>query len=442
MRDRPPLSAGNQLAILTGELDGTQASPLGTDSSANREERGAGKTLADSLFLLEIIMIDSNIFKYFKTGVLFVTFLFVAPVALAGASASFQGLGDLPGGQFRSRANAVSADGTVVVGQGNTAASREVFRWTSDGGMVGLGTLPGGPPRTMARGVSADGNVIVGYGDTASGFEAFRWTPGGGMAGMGYLPGGSGYSAAEGVSADGSVVVGRSNIASGGEAFRWTAGDGMVGLGELPGGSSFSEANAVSSDGSKVVGASGSTLGTEAFMWSSSEGMIGLGDLPGGIFRSSARAMSSDGSVVIGTSESNIGSEAFRWTEDGGMVGLGDLPGGVFGSVANDVSADGSVVVGMSIFNGAFIWDAVNGMRPLQDVLENDYGIDLTGWELAGANGISADGLTIVGHGYHTFDVGGTKTEGWIVNLPEPALLPLLCLSGFLMTRKRHGMRR
>ncbi|HMP08618.1 MAG TPA: hypothetical protein PJ982_19905, partial [Lacipirellulaceae bacterium] len=80
----------------------------------------------------------------------------------------------------------------------------------------------------------ADGSVIVGTGNSGIGSEAFRWTSGGGMAGFGLLSN-SGGSNATAVSADGSVVVGTGSIGSGNEmAFRWTAAGGMIGLGYLP----------------------------------------------------------------------------------------------------------------------------------------------------------------------------------------------------------------
>jgi len=94
------------------------------------------------------------------------------------------------------------------------------------------------------------------------------------------------------------------------------------------------------------------------------------------------------------------------------MVGLGDLPGGIFESIAYDVSADGSVVVGTSSGGGAFIWDATNGMRNFKDVLENTYGLDLTGWTLSTANGISDDGKIIAGYGS-----GPSGTEAWIARI-------------------------
>ena len=121
--------------------------------------------------------------------------------------------------------------------------------------------------------------------------------------------------------------------------------------------------------------------------------MVGLGDLLGGTFESSARGVSADGSVIVGFGQSASGREAFVWTSGGGMVGLGELPGGDFESGATDVSADGSVVVGLGTSASgreAFIWDDANGMRNLRDVLVNDLFLDLTGWTLTFASGVSA----------------------------------------------------
>lgn len=63
------------------------------------------------------------------------------------------------------------------------------------------------------------------------------------------------------------------------------------------------------------------------------------------------------------------------------------------------------MVVGIATRSGlnaeAMIGDSVNGMRHLKEFLENDYGLDLTGWTLHQANAISDDGKTIVGYGIH-----------------------------------------
>ena len=269
------------------------------------------------------------------------------------------------------------------------------------------------------------GAIGVTFPAQAASFQKLTSLPGGGFSPFALW-------SALGVSADGSIVVGRGSSASSGgtgrtEAFRWTQTTGMVGLGDLPGGDFYSDASGVSADGSVVVGSSKSassggtgTGRTEAFRWAQATGMVGLGDLPGGLFYSKANGVSADGSVVVGVSEGANGNEAFRWTQATGMVGLGVLPGGYFSSSALGVSADGSVVVGYSDSeNEAFIWNSTQGMRSLKQVLTNDYGLNLNGWDLTSANAISADGLTIVGSGFDPMGNG----EYWIARLdpqPEP----------------------
>ena len=123
-----------------------------------------------------------------------------ASIALVQPAAAdpFTPLGFIPVGGTYSIAQGVSADGSVVVGYGNSTAAgsgTEAFRWTS-GGMVGLGFIPVGGTYSLAFGVNADGSVVVGYGNsTAAGskYEAFRWF-GGTMTGLGFLPGGTSAS--------------------------------------------------------------------------------------------------------------------------------------------------------------------------------------------------------------------------------------------------------
>ncbi len=322
-------------------------------------------------------------------------------------AAHFQGLGYLPNKDWRSYANAVSADGSVVVGVSHSHFGQEAFRWTAEDGMQGLGYLPG-ELWSQAIEVSANGLVVVGTSDTPEGSqgEAFRWTESSGMVGIGALSNEWFFqSQGKAVSADGSVVVGVSMNPSGDdEAFRWTESTGMEGIGDLPGGDFYSWAYGVSADNSVIVGVSDSTLGLEAFRWTQSNGMVGLGFMQGGDYGSEALACSADGSVIVGWGHFGGHIEAFRWTESEGMVSLG-----VGNALA--VSADGSVVVG----SGAFIWDECHGRRSIQDILENEFGLNLTGWTLTSAGGISADGLTIVGTG--TNPIG--QTEAWIASIAK-----------------------
>jgi len=335
-------------------------------------------------------------------------------------AASFMSLGDLEGGSYFSRAMDVSADGSVVIGEGASSLGDESFRWTKSQGIEGLGFVG------QAYAVSSDGSVIVGH----SVHRAFRWTEAQGMENLGSLTGGYDSEAWD-VSSDGSVVVGLRDSDDGLKAFRWTQAQGMEDLEDFPGGDN-KYARGVSSDGSVIVGGSNTDEGMRAFRWTGEGGMEDLGTLTGW-HNSEAWDVSSDGSVVVGVSETYSWPEAFRWTEEGGMEGLGSIPGGGHSSIAYGVSSDGSVIVGMSGYtnsgNKAFIWDHANGMQSLQDVLIDDYFLDLTGWELLSAYGCSSDGLTIVGYGINP----DGYNEAWIAELhpnvepiPEPTTILLI----------------
>ena len=194
----------------------------------------------------------------------------------------------------------------------------------------------------------------------------------------------------------------------------------MQSLGNLPGGGFGSQAYGVSADGKTVVGNGAGASGWEAFRWTKDGGMQGLGDLPSGGFLSAAYGVSADGKNVVGKGWSTSGiNEAFRWTEGGTMQGLGDLPGGSFNSYASDVSADGKTVVGQGTGASgteAFLWSEGGTMRSFKELLQDDYGLNLSGWTLGSATGISDDGLTIVGNGTNP----SGQTEAWLARLGDP----------------------
>lgn len=389
-------------------------------------------------------------------------------------AATFTPLGDLPGGEFESSATALSADGSVVVGVGGPtgpevfqpsqevadpileairreairreAIRREAFRWSKTDGMMPLGELPGGKYFSVADAVSADGLTIVGSSYSAESLVGFRWTKDAGMSSLGKPLDGTHSCSPHAVSADGSVIVGTclSNLVFGETqrmvAFRWTQSEGMVLLGDLPSGFLKSQASAVSARGDIIVGSiSKSSRFQEAFVWTATEGVIRLGYLHDGDSRSDASSVSLDGKTIVGYSSSTsllrtptsmrmwITSEpawqedrreAFRWTKKDGMTALGDLPGGDYFSSARAVSADGTIVVGNSSSSPGssttFIWDSVNGMRDLRDVLVAS-GADLSGWQLQDACAISADGSCIVGTGRNP----AGQREAWLARLND-----------------------
>jgi probable HAF family extracellular repeat protein len=260
-------------------------------------------------------------------------------VGTTGWSQRLTWLNTMEGGW--SQAEAVSADGRVVVGWTKDAKMRTVgFRW-ENGKMHNLGMLPGGD-WCLPIAVSTDGRVVVGNATNAHGkTRAFRWENGK-MHELGVLPGRD-ESEATAVSADGRVVVGYSTNARGQKrAFRWQAGV-MLALGESD--RNKSEAVAVSADGSVVVGNFNTAWGKwHAFRWTQTGGFQGLGALSRG-GESKATAVSADGRVVVGWTKSARGPRrAFRW-ENGKMQDLG-VPPGYDETEAVAVSADGRVVVG------------------------------------------------------------------------------------------------
>lgn len=285
-------------------------------------------------------------------------------------------LGDLPGGMFESGAYDVTPDGTTIVGYGispgGTLTGAEAFIWrltnpqNGSGTMVGLGDLPGGDTASIANAVSHGGNVVVGASSSARSnahslvsTEAFRWTMTnqqtgeGRMVGLGDLAGGGFSSWAIDVSADGNVVVGQGLSANGPEAFYWRDGQ-MIGLGDLPGGNHVSVANAVSADGSIVVGQSAVAIGDgghdvfRPFIWDAENGMRDLIDvfaanglaLPN-LHLTNATDISEDGRTItgFGTSRFRIPAGDLR-TE--AWIGRLDIPV-VVPPVDGDVNQDGVV---------------------------------------------------------------------------------------------------
>ncbi|GEM_PF-1596271 len=341
------------------------------------------------------------------------------PIFLAAGSQAqtFQGLGDLAGGSFLSSATGVSDLGVIVAGFGTDADGVEPFFW-SGATQLGLANNdPAAPKASKAFALSADGLISVGQGyDGFSNHTAYRWLSGDTGKNLGDLSLGNLWSAAYAVSADGSVIAGEGSSKNGREAFRYTY-RGFKNLGDLPGGDFGSGAMGMDATGSVIAGWSFSANGREAFKWTPNGGMIGLGDLPGGNFDSYATAVSADGSTIVGRGWSDNGREGFIWKSNTGMIALGDLPGGEYYSEALGVSGDGTLVVGWShTDNGdeAFIWDSTNGMRLLSDVLTNDYGLDLTGWQLLRATAISSDGRAIVGYGLNPLG----QVEAWLATIP------------------------
>lgn len=350
---------------------------------------------------------------------------------------SFTGLGDLPGGTFRSSARAVSADGRFIVGSSSVEEGNEAFLWSEQTGMVSLG-VPAGSESASANAVSADGEIVVGTHideEDSNPRGVFDWTSAGGILDFDPFPVGSVSPNATAISADGSVIVGFYKPTPSIEfvAYQYSGGT----LTNITNGF----AGATSADGMVVVG----STDQQAFRWTAAEGVTELGFLPGGTDRSSSNGISANGQVIVGESLSTNSptfGEAFRWTSASGMEGLGDLPGGDFASSARDTTADGSIIVGSArtAAGGApFMWDETNGMRSLVDVMTDEFGLGdaIAGWDVSSVTAISDDGTVIVGFGTNP----DGNLEAWrAVLVPEPssALLGTVVCLGRLLRRTRH----
>jgi uncharacterized membrane protein len=293
-------------------------------------------------------------------------------------------------------------------------------------------------PASRALGVNADGTVVVGFSGTEFAMEAFRWTAADGMKALPRLGAANLTNIAWATSADGSVVVGQSNP-SARQAFRWTAATGTRPLGLDP---SFNDSAAygVSADGAYAVGVRSAPLGArEAVIWNPDGSVTRIPGVGPGDLNATGLAISADASTVVGEAAMDVEPDdstavAFRWTRTGGTQALGDLDGSGLFSIAHAVSGDGSTVVGLGRSAGgdeAFIWTPA-GMMSLKDLLTFGGKLDLTGWTLSDATGVSADGKTIVGFGINTQG----QTEAWVAVVPEPVGVWVLGVAALCLMRR------
>ncbi|MCC6228478.1 MAG: hypothetical protein IT432_04545 [Phycisphaerales bacterium] len=164
--------------------------------------------------------------------------------------------------------------------------------------------------------------------------------------------------------------------------------------------------------------------------------MQNLGVLAGGSI-SLAFGISGDGSIVTGSGDSAIGTRAFRWTSGGGTQSLGSVSGFDF-SEGYGISGNGQSIVGGcggASSAIAFLWTPALGMVDLNTYLPT-LGVDLTGWTLNIARGISADGSVIAGDG--TFN--GEARSFVVSNVPAPGAAVLLGSGGLVAARRRRNV--
>lgn len=400
--------------------------------------------------LYQLITEDHVVLRYSQPIVaVFFCALVLSPF---GVAAEFQGLGDLPGGIYRSSPADVSADGRVVVGHSESRENalgdgREAFVWTPEEGMVGLGFLASNNSNaSQAKAASSDGTVVMGLSRAAGSLanETFLWTSENGLQGIASPDDGPHSSGAD-LSGDGRIVVGTARgTPRGGDAenevFRWVEDMGHELLGTIPWLSDPTDdvaVQAISRDGTTIVGTQNDgflkrSLNYESFVWREETGFQRIVN-PTPYHQNFAHAVSDDGAFVTGEivrmDGDRVLSEAFIWTEEAGLIPLGPYHDGSDTTRAFAISGDGSVAAGEmrnpEVGTVAMIWDAYRGPRGLQELLATEFGLvePLAGWSLVRPTAISQDGLTIVGDGINP----DGASEAWravLDPLPTPNLIP------------------
>ncbi len=335
---------------------------------------------------------------------------------------SFTGLGS---GTF---AYEVTGPDITVVGRLNNNAAI----WRQGTGWTDLSF------RGFAYGISKDGQYVTGWtGSSSSNIgenQAYRWSESGGLE---LLPldiaensGNQGLA----ISADGQTVVGaEGNTSTNRRAFRWSATEGTVGMSSITGMPPNSQGRGVSGDGTRIIGRDDNS---EGWLWDSTTKQItNLTTTPGGLATGfSPWAISADGTTVVGNSQVSSVWGSSYWTEQTGVIQIRAHDGNGT-TEARDVSADGSLITGY-YYDGtaggtAYLWDSSNGVRELKSVLENDYDLDLTGWQLRWAY-ISDDGTTLAGAGFNP----DGQDEAWVAVIPEPASGALFVIAIAIASRR------
>lgn len=369
-------------------------------------------------------VVYKNFRKFYPQKFITVLFFITPIMCHAALFTSFTTLGDLPGGTFASFANAVSPDGTYVVGSSRSSSGRhEAFRWDAQNGMIGLGHLDATYTgrQSFAYGVSNNG-IVVGESRGKGTREAFRWNNGT-MEGLGILPNMQ-FSIARAISADGSVIVGDSNYQSSGtsrtEAFRWDATNGIAGLGYLAGGSNFSRASSITSDGNVIVGSSQSSNGTtQVSRWENGV-MTTSQTIAETHQRSEGVGVTQDGSTILVNARTTSGQNAsYLWTDDSVLNLPLNPPTGI--------TDDGSMILFSQLLYFTELTEYIN----IFDQLIAD-GFDLRneGWINFFPTDISADGSTVVGYGEYQTENGSYVFEAWSAKMSPVPIPPALWLFG------------
>ena len=205
----------------------------------------------------------------------------------------------------------------------------------------------------------------------------------------------------------------------------------MTDLGSLGGTPDYSNAYGINDSTQVVGGISYTAQGPHrGILWENGT-MTDLGDLADGAGGTRVYDINNLGQIVGESwSDSSGLHRAILWQDDV-MTDLGVLPDGSDCSIAEGIN-DSGFVVGTSYVgppdsassHRAFIWDSVNGMQDLNDMLDSSG----AGWTLKGCRDISNAGH-IVGWGINP---DGSQHGFLLTVIPEPSTFIIWFLLGAL----------
>jgi hypothetical protein len=346
--------------------------------------------------------------------------------------ASFEGLGDLPGGETASYVSDVNAAGNVVVGWSHGPRGEEAVRWTREHGLQQLGG-----ESSRARAISPDGKLIVGSVAEPSyegGRVAALWR---GSEPLELLVGPTHPQSQQPLLwvVDGEVVLDDGRVF--GTCIQYGAyGEPLACRFDGPGVvTTYHRGRVYAAD---AAGNFAGTLTSERHAPISTQAIYNDAVLPypSGADCSGpstgclaeARDFSAAGSHIVGSSrvpEPGVNPEAspalletaFAYAESTGALWLSNLDYGVAETGAYAISGDGRVIAGFGTDDRgqqAVAW--VNGIPAVvEDILVHAGGTLPDGWQLFEIRAMSADLRTLVGNGSNPQGL----PEGFRVVLPS-----------------------
>lgn len=201
----------------------------------------------------------------------------------------------------------MSPNGNTIVGLGwLTAANAHAVKWDETNGVVDLGSMVSGRS-SRANAISANGSVVVGWQDEPTGTRSgAKWIDG--VESFITDSNGNNVGEAGAVSADGNTIIGSANP----NPYVWKAATGVTYITHPNASFSFKGgATGVSGDGKKVIGfyrAFGAPpMSGEGFIWTETEGRINLNDYAtslgidtNGVIMGLPLAISQDGKKIAG----------------------------------------------------------------------------------------------------------------------------------------------